>query len=167
MSLVDYDVSSSDDDDDRKEKPPCPQTEASPAPYVARTVLKPKSSPAKQEDSSGLPPPMIEKLPDASLLLNSPTIPLVSGNDHASRVAAARAESALRKRDRNGHPSSLPRSKLPKGKLAHSKNIPETVGSLLLPPQLKGRSNVATEDIGKLFVKKQPDSGARGSPSQA
>ncbi|VVA92423.1 unnamed protein product [Arabis nemorensis] len=44
-------------------------------------------------------------------------------NDHASVVAAAMAESALRKRDLNGN----------------SENIPETLGNVLVPPQLKGR----------------------------
>lgn len=64
----------------------------------------------------------------------------MSGGDHASLVAAAMAESALRKREFNGKSSSLPRrSKLPRGNLPHSKNSPDTLGNVLVPPQLNGR----------------------------
>lgn len=80
-------------------------------------------------------------LPDASFLLNSPVVPSnqVNASDHSSRVAAAMAESAARKRDLNGSPAGYPRSKVPKGTLPHSKSVPETVGGRLLPPQLAGR----------------------------
>ena len=85
--------------------------------------------------------PSSEKLPDASFLLNSPAISslLLSGYDHSSRVAAAMAESASRKRGANGLGPSLPCSKIPKGTLPHSRNIPDTSGGLLVPPQLKGK----------------------------
>lgn len=69
-------------------------------------------------------------------------MPVVTGTDHASRVAAAMAESSTRKRDSNGLTSTLPRSKLPKGNLPHSKNVLDTAGGLLVPPQLSGRSVV-------------------------
>lgn len=84
------------------------------------------------------------KLPDASLLLNSPTMPghLGLNTDHSSRVAAAMAENATRKRDINVSASTYPRSKIPKGTLPNMKNVPETGGGLLLPPQLTGRSVV-------------------------
>lgn len=36
--------------------------------------------------------------------------------------------------------------------------------ALLLPPQLQGRSNIVTEDLDRLFVKKAKASGA-GSPT--
>ncbi|XP_031284815.1 uncharacterized protein LOC116143509 [Pistacia vera] len=106
-----------------------------------------------------LPPPFesFEKLPDASMLLNSTTVSVVGGKDHASRVAAAMAESATRKRDSNGLPSTLPRSKIPKGTLPHSKNVLDTAGGLLVPPQLSGRSNIVTEDMTKLFVRRQAE----------
>ncbi|CAN4080615.1 unnamed protein product [Withania somnifera] len=83
------------------------------------------------------------KLPDASLLLDSPTMPghLGHSTDHSSRVAAAMAENATRKRDINVSRSTYSRSKIPKGTLPHMKNIPETGGGLL-PPQLTGRSVV-------------------------
>ncbi|KAI3445083.1 hypothetical protein Pfo_001748 [Paulownia fortunei] len=100
------------------------------------------------------------KLPDASFLLNSPVVPsnLLNASDHSSRVAAAMAESKARKRDLNGSSASYPRSKVPKGTLPHSKSVPDTVGGLLLPPQLAGRSNIVTEDINKLFVRKHANS---------
>lgn len=83
---------------------------------------------------------IVEKLPDALLLLESPTLAQVTGGDHASVVAAAMAQNAVRKRDLNGNASSLPRRpKLPRGNLPHSKNYPDTLGNVLVPPQLKGR----------------------------
>ncbi|CAI9102909.1 OLC1v1001283C1 [Oldenlandia corymbosa var. corymbosa] len=102
--------------------------------------------------------PML-KLPDAAFLLSSPALASnVAATDHSSRVAAAMAESVSRKRDLNISSSSYTRHKLPKGNLPHSKRIPDTTGGNLLPPQLAGRSNVVTEDISKLFVKKRVDS---------
>lgn len=86
--------------------------------------------------------PSAFKLPDASLLLNSPMMSpqLAHATNHSSRVAVAMAESESRKRDLNGKSSSsYTRSKVPRGSLPHSKSIPETVGGHLLPPQLAGR----------------------------
>lgn len=89
---------------------------------------------SSSSESSGL------KLPDASLLLNSPSMPVGHFTDHSSRVAAAMAENESRKRDTNVSASTYPRSKIPKGTLPHMKNIPETGSGLLVPPQLAGRS---------------------------
>ncbi|GKU92236.1 hypothetical protein SLEP1_g5993 [Rubroshorea leprosula] len=162
MSLVDY-ASSSDDDDEpaageeRREQPPSP-----PLKHEPLLPPNPQASRSSTNQGSDSSPASIEKLPDASLLLNSPSIPVVSGSDHASRVAAALAESASRKRDSNGLQSNLlPRPKLPRGALPHSKGIPDTVGGMLVPPQLSGRSNVVTEDISKLFVGRHADSQPR------
>ncbi|KAK6163009.1 hypothetical protein DH2020_002850 [Rehmannia glutinosa] len=65
---------------------------------------------------------------------------------------------AARKRELNGSAASFPRNKVPKGTLPHSKGVPDTVGGRLVPPQLAGRSNVVTEDISKLFVRKPTNS---------
>ncbi|CAF1884243.1 hypothetical protein HID58_045352 [Brassica napus] len=155
MSLVDYDDSSSDDDvlpaaEHKAALPQPPQQK--PSPPKSRRSLNEK------EESEGLP-----QLPDALLLLESPTLTRVSGGgDHASVVAAA-----MRKRELNGNSSSLPRRpKVPRGALPHSKNIPDTSGNLLVPPQLKGRSNVATEDMSRLFVKKRQESSKATPPNQ-
>ncbi|CAH8270974.1 unnamed protein product [Arabidopsis lyrata] len=162
MSLVDYDDSSSDDDVLAAEEKPLPQPQ--PQPQQRRVspaqALPPIRQRCEQEE-------IVEKLPDALLLLESPTLAQVTGGDHASVVAAAMAQNAVRKRDLNGNASSLPRRpKLPRGNLPHSKNYPDTLGNVLVPPQLKGRSNVATEDMSRLFVKKRQDSSKARSPDQ-
>ncbi|KAJ0230751.1 hypothetical protein HA466_0306130 [Hirschfeldia incana] len=155
MSLVDYDDSSSDDDvlPAAEHKAALPQP-----PQQKPSQSKSRRSLIEKEESVGLP-----QLPDALSLLESPMLTHVSGGgDHASVVAAA-----MRKRDLNGHSSSLPRRpKVPRGVLPRSKNIPETSGNLLVPPQLKGRSNVATEDMSRLFVKKRQESSKATPPSQ-
>ncbi|KAI3425601.1 uncharacterized protein J3R85_010121 [Psidium guajava] len=171
MSLVDYDASSDEDVSDVEDieeqgeeegtgknpeapKPQLGQSQPSPPP-LPQTRGSSYASDHQLETTAGLPAPAIEKLPDASSLLDAPAglaSPL-SGGDHASRVAAARAESALRKRESHSLSSTVPRSKVPRGTLPHMKNVPDTVGGLLVPPQLSGRSNVVTEDISKLFVK--------------
>ncbi|KAL0874482.1 hypothetical protein Bca101_024187 [Brassica carinata] len=179
MSLVDYDDSSSDDDvlpsaehkaalsQPPQQKPSPPKSREilsvdSDLTHVLRLMntikLKAWRSLNEKEEREGLP-----QLPDALLLLESPTLAHVSGGgDHASVVAAA-----MRKRDLNGNSSSLPRRpKVPRGFLPHSKNIPDTSGNLLVPPQLKGRSNVATEDMSRLFVKKRQDSSKATPPNQ-
>lgn len=163
MSLVDYALS--DDEDDvvpeklveEHEKayrdPPQPSTHS-------QKLSESKENP---ESSNSIAQPSLEKLPDASELFNSTDFSsnnALSGStiDHSSIVATAVAQSASRKRDSIGSlPSSLPRSKVPKGTLPHSKNVPDTGGGLLVPPQLSGRSNTVTEDITKLFVKKQAE----------
>ncbi|KFK25579.1 hypothetical protein AALP_AA8G133200 [Arabis alpina] len=166
MSLVDYDDSSSDDDvlaTAKEEKKPLPPPQHKPSLNQSFPPPNTQRSLNKQEESVELP-----QLPDALFLLESPSLGQVSGgNDHASLVAAARAESVLRKRDLNGNSTSLPRRpKLPRGNLPHSKNVPETMGNVLVPPQLKGRSNVATEDISRLFVKKRQESSKGTSPNK-
>ncbi|CAL0308668.1 unnamed protein product [Lupinus luteus] len=166
MSLVDY-ASSSDDDvaepteEQRKdEEPQLPRRNSPPPPPPLphpRNQTKSESSmdqhPGKKPHSSL---PSVEKLPDASLLLNSPAFSssLINASDHSSRVAAALAENALRKRDSTGMASSSVRSKVPRGNRPHSRNIPDTSGGMLVPPQISGRKNIATEDLSRLFVKK-------------
>lgn len=97
----------------------------------------------QRESTNPLPQLALEKLPDASELLNSTDFvsSALSGTDHSSLVAAAMAQSASRKRDSMSLASPLPRSnKVPKGTLPHSKNSPDTAGRMLVPPQLSGRS---------------------------
>ncbi|XP_018445467.1 uncharacterized protein LOC108817309 isoform X2 [Raphanus sativus] len=164
MSLVDYDDSSDDDvlpaaAEHMEALPQQPQQKQKPSPAPPNTrCIKEKG---KSEE--------LPQLPDALLLLESPRLSQVNGGDHASLFAAAMAESALRKRVFNGKSSSLPRrSKLARGNLPHSKNSPDTLGNVLVPPQLNGRSNVATEDMSRLFVKKRQDSTSKArSPNQA
>lgn len=164
MSLVDY-ASSSDDDieENQHEQPeewhgqgstsrPCDQSQTS--------SLHLQHSEAGENSSIQS---MIE-LPDASELLKSLDAPAnQTVSDHSSRVATAMATSASRKRpETNGFASFSPHRKLPRGNLPPSRIPPDTSGGLLIPPQLRGRSNVVTEDIEKLFVRKnkaQDDNG--------
>ncbi|KAK4414508.1 hypothetical protein Salat_2863800 [Sesamum alatum] len=184
MSLVDYAASSDEDEpqtpaweeghEQVKENPeerhrsgvpaagpsPAPPPEDDPVRVRSRnsTNLQPTSS--KQTDIVSNESSSELKLPDALFLLDSPVVSsnLLNASDHSSRVAAAMAESAARKRDLNGSSATYPRSKVPKGTLPHSKSVPDTVDGRLLPPQLAGRSNVVTEDISKLFVRKHTNS---------
>lgn len=173
MSLVDY-ASSDEEDDLQPSEPPSiaivaaeerddsrrkqPSTFTSSPPSSSRDTAQSTRSSSNQqsEDVSPLLPAPIERLPDASLLLNSPILSQPVGTDHSSRVAAAMAENASRKREANGSSSSNIRGKIPRGNLPHSKNIPDTGSGQLVPPQLRGRSNVVTEDISKLFVRRDP-----------
>ncbi|KAL5078126.1 hypothetical protein RYX36_017110 [Vicia faba] len=167
MSLVDY-ASSSDEDDDvpepteeqRKEKEepqpqrhsPQPQPQPQPRP---QTLTKSGSSSNQQlENRPHSSSPTVEKLPDASLLLSSTAFSsnLMNATDHSSRVAAALAENASRKRDSNGKTSSAIRSKVPRGNPPHSKNIPETAGGLLVPPQLSGRLVLSCRQMAICFL---------------
>ncbi|XP_022764922.1 uncharacterized protein LOC111310074 [Durio zibethinus] len=161
MSRVDY-ASSSDDDLPGSEHESPQQLHELPASPPPRPPSSPKTQASSGCSFADQKPETFEKLPDASMLLNSPTVSLVSGNDHASIVVAAVAESASRKQDSKdmmglGSTTSVsvppsPRAKLPRATIPHSKSVHDTEGGALIPPQLKGRSNVVTEDIGKLFV---------------
>ncbi|KAL0291418.1 UNVERIFIED_CONTAM: hypothetical protein Scaly_2637500 [Sesamum calycinum] len=183
MSLVDYAASSDEDEpqspareqenEQVKEYPEERHRSGVPAPDPS-SAPPPDEDPvrARSRNSSNLQPTSSKqtdivsnqsselKLPDASFLLNSPVVSsnLLNASDHSSRVAAAMAESAARKRDLNGSSGTYPRSKVPKGTLPHSKSVPDTGDGRLLPPQLAGRSNIVTEDISKLFVRKHANS---------
>ncbi|KAG6408553.1 hypothetical protein SASPL_131566 [Salvia splendens] len=169
MSLVDYADSS---DEDEPQNPPAaaqekieqlPENpEERPAPDHLQSRVSTALSPPPSKQSGKVPDQSpVLKLPDAAFLLDSPVVPSqLNAPDHSSRVAAAMAESAARKRDLNVSAGSYPRNKVPKGMLPNTKSVPETVGGHLLPPQLSGRSNVVTEDISKLFVRKHADTPA-------
>uniref|UniRef100_A0A1D1YJ71 30S ribosomal protein S12, chloroplastic n=1 Tax=Anthurium amnicola TaxID=1678845 RepID=A0A1D1YJ71_9ARAE len=100
----------------------------------------------QSEITSHGPSPSIQ-LPDASLLLSSAfsSTNQISGIDHL-------AENASRKRVANGSVPQHPQTKHHRGSSPCSRPIADVKGGLLIPPQLHGRSNVVTEDIGKLFV---------------
>ncbi|KAK8542291.1 hypothetical protein V6N13_137134 [Hibiscus sabdariffa] len=174
MSLVDYASSSDDDVVSDSEHEPSQQRrhEPPPAPQAQRPPCPPKT--LESGSSADQKPKYLEKLPDASMLLNTPDVPLTSGNDHASMVAAAMADNLSRKRDSKGMMGSgssnsappLPRTKLPRATLPHSKNVPDIGGGTLVPPQLRGRSNVVTEDISKLFVSRHAVAQPKGPENE-
>ncbi|KAJ8900405.1 hypothetical protein K2173_025045 [Erythroxylum novogranatense] len=167
LSLVDYASSSSDDDveedtieqETRNDTKQVAKREPSPPkmPTTDRRSGLASDEQVRLQNNAHPSVTPVMKLPDASLLLNSPSVSPMNGSDHASRVSAAMAENASRKRESNGLSSSLPRNKIPKGTLRQTKSVPDTVGGLLVPPQLSGRSNVLTEDLGKLFVRKHSE----------
>ncbi|KAH9774314.1 hypothetical protein KPL71_013604 [Citrus sinensis] len=149
MSLVDYASSSDDDVSEAEEQEQKDEQSLNPNDQPQSSTYQPSPPPQKSgsstsnqrpETAAPLRPPAFEKLPDACVLLNSASKPVVSGTDHASRVAAAMAENATRKRDSNDVSSTLRRNKLPRGSLPNSKNVLDTAGGLLVPPQLNGRS---------------------------
>ncbi|XP_057498308.1 uncharacterized protein LOC130782865 isoform X2 [Actinidia eriantha] len=174
MSLVDY-ASSDEDESEFREREEeeeedrgslqAPKHESEPPKHHQLPPQRQTSRLSSNEHfgSSRSSEPSVVKLPDASVLLNSTHVSshLVSGGDHSSRVAVAMAEHESRKREPNGLTYALPLSKIPRGNLPRSRNIPDTVDGLLVPPQLKGRSNVVTEDISKLFVRKNADPSSR------
>ncbi|ERN20671.1 hypothetical protein AMTR_s00070p00186600, partial [Amborella trichopoda] len=162
MSLVDYASSDSEEEretanEEERETTTAvvalPRSSVSPAPTANQNLRFPPQAYMTPNSSTQ----SIEKLPDASDLFDSPVFSSsqLRAGDHSSRVAAAMAESASRKREANGSVPSLPHRKLPRGNLPPSRISPDTLGGVLLPPQLNGRSNVATEDIDKLFVRRR------------
>lgn len=173
MSLVDY--ASSDEEDEavgRKEACNNDNLVISHANQLHEKTLPPNEKSTKlvvQESKSSIKhsDPSTFRLPDASFLLDSPSLPSnMSGNyDHSSRVAVAMAQNASRKRDPKESTTSYPRGKIPRGNLPHSKNVPETASGLLRPPQLSGRSNVVTEDINKLFTRRNGSEPSSSRPT--
>ncbi|XP_078445492.1 uncharacterized protein LOC144714593 [Wolffia australiana] len=182
MSLVAYDASSSDEDDQEDVLPAArsrsseefgqsspsisgPEKSPSSAGLVQSETAKPSrlevpnggpiASTHVQSRTASLASSTSIKLPDAELLFSSTSFSnnQTGSSNHSSRVAAAMAENALRKRASNG---SLPQDMTNKQKKRASPSSTNVNGRELIPPQLRGRSNVVTEDIGKLFVKKHP-----------
>ncbi|PRQ54924.1 hypothetical protein RchiOBHm_Chr1g0318991 [Rosa chinensis] len=160
MSLVDYassddDVSEEEEDKENKENEPAQVAMDEPHPPTRPPHTQSVVSSYQQSESTAYSSaPSVEKLPDASQLFGSSEFSsnMLSGNYQSSLVGA---ESASRKRESNSFASPIPRSKVPRGNLPHSRNVPDTLGGMLVPPQLSGRSNIVTEDVSKLFVKKQ------------
>ncbi|XP_057838352.2 uncharacterized protein LOC131048413 [Cryptomeria japonica] len=165
MSLVDY-ASSSDEEIEEQQheevKEQGPQQSYS---DNLTGSLQGQLSEAAENSPTG----PITELPDASVLLGSLTGPAnLIGNDHSSRVAAAMAASASRKRpETNGSVGPLPYRKLPRQSLSPSRLPSDASGGVLIPPQLRGRSNVVTEDIDKLFVRRKRTEDDRSAPSVA
>ncbi|CAM6104010.1 unnamed protein product [Calypogeia fissa] len=170
MSLVDASYDSDDDDvvevqeeeeKEREEEKKGVELTAATMPAAAvRSAVAPNatvtpsavisssaSSMIERQSAQGVTPtdsaPLIS-LPDVSELFGpSPLDPPTTSETLKKRSAA------------NGLASSLPRSKVPRGNLQPSRVAPDTAGGKLTPPQLRGRSNVATEDLDKIFSRKQ------------
>ncbi|XP_072985248.1 uncharacterized protein [Typha latifolia] len=165
MSLVAYDSSSEEEEEevvDEAEAKPADDSGSSPTPLPPPPPQSQTSQGSSRQHlnaASPLPTLPLDELPDAAFLLASPTVPSqqTMGTDHSSRVTAAMVENASRKRESNGSALQNPRNKYPRGQLAHLRSV-NTTGGTLIPPQLSGRSNVVTEDINKLFVRRSRES---------
>jgi len=160
MALVDY---ASDEDDDgnehvRMEEDGAPTLRSEgPAPatsFSTQLTISPSSD--SRGPASTLRPPSI-RLPDAADLLGGS---MHAGSSNSSGMGDASTVSSImatsRKRPQlNGSAHALHHTKIPRGNSAPSRTRSENTGGALVPPQLRGRSNVATEDLDKLFVNRQ------------
>ncbi|KAM3335602.1 hypothetical protein ACQJBY_029854 [Aegilops geniculata] len=159
MSLVAYDASS---DEDEAGDPPAaaPADPSRAAPTVgpqprppspspsARAAPLPAAPPPAPRQNVSLPAPSFD-LPDIADLFDSASLP--------NRGSAGIMGSSSRKRESNGSAIQDPRSKFPRAQSAQSRGTRNAAASTLVPPQLSGRSNVVTEDMGKLFVARRKD----------
>ncbi|KAG0496963.1 hypothetical protein HPP92_001654 [Vanilla planifolia] len=180
MSLVDYASSSEDEEVDEAQRVECNKEEkdeteeniqmnestatvASTAPPPVDPTRPSSFQSIKQIDgamSSFVTP--IRSLPNASVLLTSPSFSSekFTDNYYSARLPTS-LKSTFQKRASNGSTFTHTPSKHPRCNLPHSRSIPDTGGGALIPPQLRGRSNVVTEDINKLFVKRQQRESSR------
>eukprot|EP00249_Psilotum_nudum_P019576 c27322_g1_i1 orf=1835-2479(+) len=97
-------------------------------------------------------------LPNASELLDAFEMGQnnLAVSAHFTRGADTIVASTSRKRpDLNGASYLSRHSKIPRGNLVPSRIPLDTAAGVLLPPQLRGRSNVATEDLDRLFNRRQ------------
>ncbi|CAM0885313.1 unnamed protein product [Alopecurus aequalis] len=74
----------------------------------------------------------------------------------SQNVASTNSRSSSRKRESNGSVIP-PRSKFPRAPSAQPRGARNAAASTLVPPQLSGRSNVVTEDMGRLFVARRKE----------
>ncbi|EEF39710.1 conserved hypothetical protein [Ricinus communis] len=110
MSLVDY--ASSSDDEVSEDK----QVKLQNKPQIPKQEPLPSTNPKNTNPSSSINNNNDSKLPDASVLLNSPSI------------SSSSISTASRKRESSQMACS--RSKLQKGRFSHSKSIPDTDGGV-------------------------------------
>ncbi|CAK9274534.1 unnamed protein product [Sphagnum jensenii] len=147
MSLVDYAS-----DDDAGDSEPQPMV-ASPSHSNQGDLPEPRSQSAAYVQPATTP---LVRLPDATELLGGSMQEGTSNNstgDHASRVATAMATS--RKRPQlNGGAHALHSTKFPRRNITPSGTTMSSTGGILVPPQIRGRSNVSTEDLDRLFVRR-------------
>jgi len=157
MSLVAYDASSDEEDAGEppaaaapspapiapsigpQPRPPSPSTSAGPAPQPTLPPLAPSQNVLPTSSSNASLPTLSLDLPDVADLFAPPSY-------QSSR------ESASRKRESNGSAFHDSRNKFPR-----MQSQPRSAGNALVPPHLRGRSNVVTEDISKLFAAKRKE----------
>lgn len=85
----------------------------------------------------------------ADLFSSSPSAAVEFGSMNRRNVKESRKRTEV-----NGNVHLAPHQKTARGTLAVHRHSPDTGGGVLLPPQLRGRSNIVTEDLGILFSRK-------------
>lgn len=121
--LVDYAASDDDDDDE-------PALTASP------------SSPVVSSTAPVVAPVTASVLPSAAQLFDAP----------APSASTSNSSSVPRKRPQVNGSSHPPHAPKVARSGPNSSSVRAPSSASLVPPQLRGRSNVATEDLDKLFV---------------
>ncbi|CAL4959509.1 unnamed protein product [Urochloa decumbens] len=160
MSLVAYDASS--DEEDAGEPPAA----AAPSPPPVASSIGPQPRPSSPSTSAGAapqptppPPPAgysqnVAPISASNVSLPTPSLDLPDVAD----LFAPPAENASRKRESNGSALYNSRSKFPRTQpQPQPQAVRNAAGNSLIPPQLRGRSNVVTEDMSKLFVAKRKE----------
>ncbi|TKW18770.1 hypothetical protein SEVIR_5G453700v4 [Setaria viridis] len=155
MSLVAYDASS--DEEDAGEPPAA----AAPSPAPVASSIGPQPRPPSPSTALGAapqptPPPApsqnIAPISSSNVSLPTPSLDLPDVAD----LFAPPTENASRKRESNGSALHDSRSKFPRTQ-PQPQVVRSAAGNALIPPQLRGRSNVVTEDMSKLFVAKRKE----------
>ncbi|XP_006645306.1 ventral anterior homeobox 1 [Oryza brachyantha] len=165
MSLVAYDASS--DEEDAGGEPPAAVAAASPHPAPASIGPQPRPpSPSTSVRAAPQPPAPSQNISSTSsgnISLPTPSLDLpdvadlFSSNPLPSGGSTATVDSTSRKRESNGSAFLDPRSKFPRVQSAQTRDTRIAAGNTLVPPQLRGRSNVVTEDMSKLFVARRKE----------
>lgn len=155
MSLVNYSSDEEEEEEEEKQKEDGRQQQQSGFP-ASSSSLEPCLAHASgsllatsQVNLSGSVVETSLKLPDASQLFAS----FDSVKESAVMNVLGGAFNSKKRSDVNGS-ANVPPKKIPKGSLMPIRITPDTAGGSLLPPQIRGRSNIATEDLDKLFTRK-------------
>ncbi|KAJ1287033.1 hypothetical protein BS78_03G399400 [Paspalum vaginatum] len=155
MSLVAYDASS--DEEDAGEPPA-----AAPSPSPVASSVGPQPRPPSPSAAAGpapqpTPPPpaptqSVAPISSSNVSLPTPSLDLPDVAD----LFSPRADNVPRKRESNGTALHDSRSKFPRTQ-SQPRGGRSAAGNSLIPPQLRGRSNVVTEDMNRLFVAKRKE----------
>ncbi|TVU34708.1 hypothetical protein EJB05_16555, partial [Eragrostis curvula] len=169
MSLVAYDASSDEEDAGEppaavapspppsassvgpQRRPSSPSTSGAAAPQPTPPPAPSQNVVPASSSNVSLPTPSLD-LPDVADLFAPPSIQSQQSRtvDHSSR------ENASRKRESNGSVFQDSKNKCQRTQ-SQPRGSRSVAGNSLIPPQLRGRSNVVTEDMSKLFVAKRKD----------
>ncbi|PUZ53066.1 hypothetical protein GQ55_5G023200 [Panicum hallii var. hallii] len=158
MSLVAYDASS--DEEDAGEPP----VAAAPSPPPVASSIGPQPRPPSSSTAVGAapqptPPPPAPSLSQNIASISSSNVSLPTPSLDLPDVAdlfAPPADNASRKRESNGSALHDSCSKFPRMQ-PQTRGVRSAAGNSLIPPQLRGRSNIVTEDMSKLFVAKRKE----------